>query len=133
MSWFDQNELPIINSPDDLKKAMEVVKSRFNGYPHKYTRNDYLLLINTLYAALKYSGDTTDLQQNILNLFEDYSKSINNELRELEQFVDSSLRDYVLKEGFEKYQNDVIQEFNNLKTYIDNKEYPAKLQWEQLQ
>lgn len=58
MSWFDQNELPQINSPDDLKRAMEIVKSRFNGHPHKYTRNDYILFINTLYAALmaSYSG-----------------------------------------------------------------------------
>jgi hypothetical protein len=37
---------------------MEIVKSRFNGHPHKYTRNDYILFINTLYAALmaSYSG-----------------------------------------------------------------------------
>lgn len=101
MSWFDQNELPLINSIDDLKKAMEVVKSRFNGYPHKYTRNDYLLLINTLYAALKYSGDTKDFQQEILVWLENYRTAINNEL-------------------------------SGLKEYIDNKEYPAKLQWEQL-
>jgi hypothetical protein len=52
MSWFDPKELPIITNSVELEEAMGIVKSRFNGHPHKFTRNDYLLLINTLYAAL---------------------------------------------------------------------------------
>lgn len=53
MSWFDPKELPIITNSVELEEAMGIVKSRFNGHPHKFTRNDYLLLINTLYAALQ--------------------------------------------------------------------------------
>ena len=54
MSWFDQNELPQIDNFGDIKRAMEIVKSRFNGHPQKYTRNDYLLFINTIYSILLY-------------------------------------------------------------------------------
>ena len=71
MSWFDPKELPIITNSVELEEAMGIVKSRFNGHPHKFTRNDYLLLINTLYAALQAAynsaGNTVsaELSQNL--------------------------------------------------------------------
>jgi hypothetical protein len=37
---------------------MGAVKARFNGHPHTFTRNDYLLFINTLYAALTSAYNT---------------------------------------------------------------------------
>ena len=50
--WFEDRELPNINSPEDLLNAFSIVKNQFNGSPKYYTRNDYILLINTIYAAL---------------------------------------------------------------------------------
>jgi hypothetical protein len=50
--WFEDRELPTINSPEDLLNAFSIVKNQFNGSPKYYTRNDYILLINTIYAAL---------------------------------------------------------------------------------
>ena len=51
MNWFDENELPNITDINSLEQAMGAVKARFNGHPHKFTRNDYLLFM------LSYSFD----------------------------------------------------------------------------
>lgn len=60
MKWFNENELPKITDIDSLEQAFGAVKARFNGHPHKYTRNDYLLFINTIYAALTANYADTD-------------------------------------------------------------------------
>ena len=71
MKWFYENELPKITDIESLESAMGTVKARFNGHPHKFTRNDYLLFINTLYAALQNilntsSGSTSAILSNDL-------------------------------------------------------------------
>lgn len=83
MSWFDPKELPIITNSVELEEAMGIVKSRFNGHPHKFTRNDYLLLINTLYAALQAA----------------YNSAGNTVSAELSQSLDA---DYPLEVGYVK-------------------------------
>ena len=71
-NWFEERELPTINNQNDLEKAFSIIKNKFNGSPKFYTRTDFILFINTLYAALKKSFDigsasatlTSDIQSN---------------------------------------------------------------------
>lgn len=64
-NWFEERELPEIQNDLDLLKAFSIVKNRFNGNPHCYTRNDYILFINTIYAAFRDLYVSTHLQEDI--------------------------------------------------------------------
>lgn len=64
-NWFEERELPNIENDLDLLKAFSIVKNRFNGNPHCYTRNDYILFINTIYAAFRDLYESTHLQKDI--------------------------------------------------------------------
>lgn len=64
-NWFEERELPNIENDLDLLKAFSIVKNRFNGNPRCYTRNDYILFINTIYAAFRDLYYSTHLQKDI--------------------------------------------------------------------
>lgn len=64
-NWFEERELPNIENDNDLLKAFSIVKNRFNGNPRCYTRNDYILFINTIYAAFRDLYYSTHLQKDI--------------------------------------------------------------------
>lgn len=64
-NWFEERELPDIHNYLDLLKAFSIVKNRFNGNPHCYTRNDYILFINTVYAAFRDLYYSTHLIEDV--------------------------------------------------------------------
>jgi hypothetical protein len=64
-NWFEERELPNIYNDLDLLKAFSIVKNRFNGNPRCYTRNDYILFINTIYAAFRDLYYSTHLQDDL--------------------------------------------------------------------
>ena len=110
MNWFDENELPNITDINSLEQAMGAVKARFNGHPHKFTRNDYLLFINTLYSIFTY------LIQNYGKL----SKDIKSEYKPNVGFV--PLND-VFTEGMDL--TDVVEKiFLNPNPFIDQLSTP---------
>lgn len=127
-NWFEDKKLPTINNQDDLEQAFSIIKNKFNGSPKFYTRTDFILLINTLYAALKrldaFNADNETIEwdstTNILkvkdNVFDKYNSAAIAE-QEAKNYADSLASNYDASGEAERLSG-IAEE--NAKKYADN-------------
>ena len=64
MKQLSNKDLPHIQSKEDLMRVFSLLKIHFDSNPKMYTRNDFMLLINSLYASIIYASNCGPVNPN---------------------------------------------------------------------